>query len=116
MINDRFVCERNFLLTAVFFESHDDLLTENDMLKTIESVLAPAFRTVSSLVTVNTGILLAQDEENKAAKLKGFLEIAKKVCEKSGQCSPLVCVYDGSVNLDKAADAFSVLQYFHDLN
>ena len=111
MINDRFVCERNFLLTAVFFESHDDLLTENDMLKTIESVLAPAFRTVSSLVTVNTGILLAQDEENKAAKLKGFLEIAKKVCEKSGQCSPLVCVYDGSVNLDKAADAFSVLQY-----
>lgn len=111
MINDRFACDRDFLLTAVFFESHNDLLTENDILKTIESVLAPAFQTVSSLVTVNTGILLAQDAENKVAKLKGFLEIAKKVCEKSEQRSPLVCVYDGVVNMEKAADTFSVLQY-----
>lgn len=110
MINNRFVCERNFLLAAVFFEPQNDLLSENDILKTIESVLTPAFEAVSSIVTLNTGILLAQDSENKAARLRGFLEIAKKVCEKSGESMPQICVYDGAVTLDMAADAFAVLQ------
>lgn len=110
MVNERFACEQKFLMTAVFFELQNDLLAENDLLKAVEAVLAPAFETVSSLVTLNTGILLAQDNENKAARLRGFLEIAKKVYEKSGGCMPQICVYDGAVTLEEAADAFTILQ------
>lgn len=111
LINDKFVCAQDFLLTAVFFEPKNDLLIENDILKTMESVLTPAFQTVSSFAAMNTGIILAQDNENKPARLKGFLEIARTVCEKSGKYTPQICVYDGAVSLEKAADIFSILQY-----
>ena len=68
-----------------------------------------AFRAYSASVSTHLFLLLAQSEDNRPQRLKGFLEIALSMCERMGMKAPQIYLYEEQTDLEGLTDAFSVL-------
>lgn len=110
MINSEINCSGKFLMAIVLTKTTNSILKCNEILDTIEDVISPAFNTICTYVLADTGVILAQNSENKPLHLKGLLEIAINICNKSGLDEPQIFLYDGVFTLYEAADIFYKLQ------
>lgn len=110
MINPKIDCNGKFLMAIVLTKSTNSILKCNEILDTIENVINPAFNTICTYVLADTGIILAQNNDNKPLHIKGLLEIALNICNKSGLDEPQIFLYNGTFNLYEAADIFYRLQ------
>lgn len=68
-----------------------------------------AFRVYSASVSAHLFLLLAQSEDNRPLRLKGFLEIALSMCERMGLKAPQIYLYEEQTDLEGLTAAFSVL-------
>ena len=68
-----------------------------------------AFHAYSASVSTHLFLLLAQSEDNRPQRLKGFLEIALSMCERMGMKAPQIYLYEEQTDLEGLTDAFSVL-------
>lgn len=71
--------------------------------------LKDAFRAYSAAVSTHLFLLLAQSEDNRPLRLKGFLEIALSMCERMDLKPPQIYLYEEQTALEGLTGAFSVL-------
>ncbi len=104
-----FDLDKSFLMALICLNPE----TDTDISARVQSIvtenLKGAFEISMASVLKHAILLLAQAEDNRPVRLKGFLEIANSMCERLDIQAPQIYLYEEEIPLQRLGAAFSVL-------
>lgn len=104
-----FDLQSGFLTALICMEPEWDASVTGQIQSIILGNIKGAFRAGAAYVSEHIMLLLAQSEDNRPLRLKGFLEIALSMCERVELIPPAVYLYEKETGLEGLSEVFSIL-------
>ena len=98
-----------FLMTLVCMAPEQDMEAYGQIQSVFQENLKGAFRICTAQVFRRAFLILAQAEDLRPLRLKGFVEIALSMTERMGIRVPQTYLYEDRLKLDELSRAFSIL-------
>ncbi|WP_230398102.1 response regulator transcription factor [Novisyntrophococcus fermenticellae] len=110
-INNSFSLNREFLLAVCKVEGKSDVLAREKLKGILEKTLKNGFHVIIAFTSDEECGILVQSDVNNPNRLKGFLEIGCRICEKSNLPCPDIFIYEAPVKVDTVYKAHRVIKY-----
>lgn len=104
-----FDLQSGFLTALICMEPEWDASVTGQIQSIILGNIKGAFQAGAAYVSEHLMLLLAQSEDNRPLRLKGFLEIALSMCERVELIPPAVYLYEKETGLEGLSQVFSIL-------
>lgn len=101
--------EKTMMMGLVCMEPETDAMTTRRIQSILAENLKNGFQSCMASILNHTILLLAQSEDNRLERLKGFLEISLSMCERMGIHIPRIYLYARELEAEGLMEAFQTL-------